>query len=243
MVVQFEIEGAKLMGLNGGPMFKINPAISLFVNCTTLTEIENTWSKLSAGGTAMMPLDKYPWAEKYGWLTDKFGMTWQLMLSDQPDGSNKIIPSLLFVAEQYGRAEEAINFYTSIFPDSEIHALQKYQEGETQPAGKLKFGHFNLAENLFSAMDGFGNHEFIFNEAVSLVVECETQEEIDHYWDMLTINGHESRCGWLKDKFGVSWQIIPSVLGSLMCDADRAPRVGQALMIMKKLDIQTLLDA
>jgi predicted 3-demethylubiquinone-9 3-methyltransferase (glyoxalase superfamily) len=243
LVVKFEIEGTMIMGLNGGPMFKINPSISLFVTCQSIKEIEHIWNRISEGGSTMMPLGKYPWSEKYGWVADKFGMTWQLMLGELPVDGQKIIPNLLFVGEQYGKAEQAITHYTSIFANSQIYNLQLYTTGEAQPAGNVKFGHFTLNQNIFSAMDGIGDHQFKFNEAVSFVVECETQEEIDHYWTKLTEGGEESMCGWLRDKFGVSWQIVPTVIGKLMTDPKKAPGVMQAIMKMKKLDIETLLNA
>ena len=243
MVVQFEVEGKKLMGLNGGPMFTINPSISLFVTCETNEEIEGIYKKLSEGGSAMMRLDKYPWSEQYAWVTDKFGMTWQLMLGRLPEGAQKVIASFLFVGEQYGKAQDAIMHYTSVFPNTAIYQLETYTTGEAQPEGKLKFGHFGLDNETFAAMDGAGNHNFQFNEGVSVMVECDTQDEIDHYWNKLTEGGKESRCGWLKDKFGVSWQIVPKVLGSLMKDRAKAQRVMAEVMKMKKLDIQTLVDA
>ncbi|MEP7109480.1 MAG: VOC family protein [Ferruginibacter sp.] len=243
MVVKFEIEGTVIMALNGGPMFKINPSISLFVTCQSNEETERIWNRLLQGGKEMMPLNKYPWSEKYGWVVDKFGMTWQLMLGELPKTGQKIIPSFLFVGKQYGKAQQAIELYTSLFPNSQIHTLQTYVAGESQAEGNLKFGHFTLNQNLFAAMDGFGQHEFEFNEGVSLVVECETQEEIDNYWDILTNDGQESMCGWLKDKFGVSWQIVPKIIGSLMTDPEKAQKVMQAIMKMKKLDIETLIKA
>jgi len=243
MVVQFEIEGKKLMGLNGGPMFTINPSISLFVTCETNEEIERIYNRLFEGGKAMMALDKYPWSEKYAWVVDKFGMTWQLMLGKLPEGAQKIIPSFLFVGEQYGKAQDAMKHYTSVFPNSTIFHLETYKAGEEQPEGSLKFGHFSLNKEMFAAMDGTGNHSFKFNEAVSLTVECETQDEIDHYWNRLTEGGMESRCGWLKDRFGVSWQIVPKALGRLMQDPAKAQRVMAEVMKMKKLDIQTLANA
>jgi predicted 3-demethylubiquinone-9 3-methyltransferase (glyoxalase superfamily) len=191
-----------------------------------------------------MPLNKYPWSEKYAWIKDKFGLTWQLMLDETPNGIDKIIPSFLFSNEQFGKATEAIKLYTKLFPNSKTHPLQLYTAGEPQPEGYLKFGHFTLNNTLFAAMDGPGNHEFTFNEGVSLVVECETQQEIDLYWNTLTANGgEESRCGWLKDKFGISWQIIPSILGKLMSDKEKGQRAMQALLKMKKLDIETLANA
>lgn len=244
MVVNFELHGKKIMGLNGGPHFKINPAISIFVTCTTNEEIENVTAKLSDGGSFLMPLNKYPWSEKYAWVKDKFGLTWQLMLDETPNGTDKIISSFLFANQQFGKATEAIKLYTGLFPNSKIHPLQLYKAGEPQPEGYLKFGHFTLNNTLFAAMDGPGNHEFTFNEGISLVVECETQQEIDLYWNTLTANGgEESRCGWLKDKFGISWQIIPSILSQLMSNQEKGQRVMQALMKMNKLEIETLVNA
>jgi predicted 3-demethylubiquinone-9 3-methyltransferase (glyoxalase superfamily) len=243
IAVQFELEGKRVMGLNGGPMFKISPSISLFVTCGTVDEIDRIWHWLSDGGSAMMPLDKYPWSEKYGWIVDKFGMTWQLMLEDLPPDGQKIIPSLLFVGDQFGHGQQAIQAYTEIFPNSGIRHLEIYQEGDVQPKGTLMFGSFYLNGSQFAAMDGSGNHDFQFSEGVSFVVECDTQEEIDIYWDKLSEGGMEVQCGWLKDKFGVSWQVIPSILGQLMSDPERGPRVMQELMKMKKLDMETLKKA
>lgn len=243
MVVNFELEGTLFMGLNGGPMFNINPSISVFVTCTTEQEIEMLWKKLSDGGSSLMPLDSYPWSAKYAWVKDKFGLTWQLMLGEIPAGFPKIFTSFLFSNEQFGKAKPAIDFYTSIFPNSKSHELQLYKEGEGQPEGYVKFGHFTLNGIVFSAMDGPGDHQFKFNEAFSLVVNCDTQEDIDFYWTKLTEGGEESQCGWLKDKFGVSWQIVPTILGKLMSDPEKAPRVMQAFMKMKKFNIQQLLDA
>ncbi len=243
MVVNFELEGRLFMGLNAGPMFKINPSISLFVTCTTDQEIEMLWKKLSDGGSALMPLGKYPWSDKYAWVKDKFELTWQLMLDNIPTGAQKIIPSFLFSNQQFGKAKQAIDFYTSVFPNSKSHELQLYKAGEEQPEGYVKFGHFTLNNQLFSAMDGPGNHDFEFNEAVSLVVNCDTQKEIDFYWTKLTEGGQESMCGWLKDKFGVSWQIVPTVLGKLMSDPQKAPQVMKAVMQMKKFDIEKLMNA
>lgn len=243
MVVRFEIEGKLIMGLNGGPMFKINPSISLFVTCETDEEIEMIWNKFTEDSNIMMPLDEYPWSKKYGFLADKFGVCWQLMLGEIPQNGQKIMPSFLFVGEQYGKAQEAIKQYTSIFPNSEIVDLSIDESEDTQQAGNLKFGNFKLHSELFAAMDGFGEHEFQFNEGFSLVVECDTQDEIDDYWTKLTEGGNESQCGWLKDRFGVSWQIVPSILSKLMSDPEKAPRVVQAFLKMKKFDIETLLNA
>jgi predicted 3-demethylubiquinone-9 3-methyltransferase (glyoxalase superfamily) len=240
MVVKFELDGLSVMGLNGGPAFKINPSISLFVTCETLEEIVSLWDSLIEGGHAMMPLDKYPWSEKYGWVVDKYGMTWQLMFIKNTGNEKKIIPSFLFVGSQFGHAERAIKKYVSVFKNSLIREINLYEPGEDQPEGSLKFGTFSLNGNIFAAMDGFGNHDFEFNEAVSLVVECENQEEIDFYWNKLTEGGKESMCGWLKDEFGVSWQIVPKNLGKLLSDPENGQKAMEALMKMKKLEIDKL---
>lgn len=243
LAVQVEIDGERILCMNGGPMFKINPSISMFVTCQTDEEIENLWQRLSDGGFALMPLDKYPWCEKYAWVSDKFGMTWQLFFGELARGQQKIIPLMLFVGEQFGKAEKAINTYLSIFKNSGTEYMELYGDGEPSPAGSLKFGRFSLADDQFAAMDGFGDHHFGFNEAVSLVVECETQEEIDYYWEKLSEDGSEDRCGWLRDKYGISWQIVPRILGQLMSDPEKARRVMQEILKMNKLDIRTMLDA
>lgn len=237
MVVNFEINSQKIMCLNGGPLYKINPSISFFVICEEDTEIETLWSKLSENGKIMMPLDTYDWSEKYGFVQDKYGVCWQIMKGDYARYHQKIIPSFLFVGNQYNKAESAVNFFTTIFPTSEIKELTRYEEG-----GTLKFSLFTLNNSVFSAMDGFGNHEFTFNEGFSFVVECDTQQEIDTYWEQLIANGgQESQCGWLKDAYGVSWQIIPSILKDLMSDSEKSSKVIQAFLQMKKFDIATLL--
>ncbi len=238
MVVNFEINSQKIMCLNGGSLYKINPSISFFVICEEDTEIETLWSKLSENGKIMMPLDTYDWSEKYGFVQDKYGVCWQIMKGDYARYHQKIIPSFLFVGNQYNKAESAVNFYTTIFPTSEIKELTRYEEG-----GTLKFSLFTLNNSVFSAMDGFGNHEFTFNEGFSFVVECDTQQEIDTYWEQLIANGgQESQCGWLKDAYGVSWQIIPSILKDLMSDSEKSSKVIQAFLQMKKFDIATLLN-
>jgi predicted 3-demethylubiquinone-9 3-methyltransferase (glyoxalase superfamily) len=138
-------------------------------------------------------------------------------------------------------AEEAARFYTSIFEDSKILAVSRYGDAGPGPKGSVMTVEFQLAGQRFLALNG-GPH-FKFTEAVSLVVDCETQEEVDALWGKLTSGGgREAPCGWLKDRFGLSWQIVPSALGQLMQDPDpaRSTRVMQAMLQMKKLDIAAL---
>jgi predicted 3-demethylubiquinone-9 3-methyltransferase (glyoxalase superfamily) len=237
MVVNWELNGLKFMGLNGGPMFKLNASISLFANFDSVDELNTAWDQLIEGGSALMPIDQYPWSERYGWLKDKFGMTWQLMLSN----NNHIIPSMLFANTQYGNGKAAMELYSTLFPASGIDVAQFYGEEDTQNAGNLMFGEFHILGQSIVAMDGPGDHEFTFNEAVSFVVECADQAEIDKYWDgLIADGGSESMCGWLKDKFGVSWQIIPASIGKLMSNPATGNKVMQEILKMRKLDIAIL---
>lgn len=150
----------------------------------------------------------------------------------------KITPFLWFD----NNAEEAAQFYTSVFKNSRILSVSRYSDAGPGPKGSVMVVSFQLEGQQFTALNG--GPLFKFSEAFSFVVNCETQEEIDDYWNKLTSDGgQESQCGWLKDKFGFSWQIVPTALGRLMSDPRKANRVMQALLQMKKLDIATLEDA
>lgn len=241
MVVKFQVNGELFMLLNGGPQFQLNPSISFSVICEADEEINTLFEKLSDNGKILMPLDKYPWSERYAFLQDKYGMAWQLIKGKYSDVNQKVTPCLLFVNKSFGKAEAAMRFYTGLFPASSIEGILLYGPDEQPMTGAVKHAQFVLDDKVFMVMDGYGEHAFAFNEALSFVVECNTQDEIDHYWNQLTADGgEESMCGWLKDKFGVSWQIIPKKLSQLMTDAERSNRVMQALLKMKKLDIATL---
>ena len=243
MVVTFELAGQKFMGLNGGPTFTPNPSISFFVVCETAAEIENAWEKLLDGGTVLMPLNQYDWSARYGWLQDKYGLNWQLSLGKLAEVGQKFTPTLMFTGQQAGKAEQAVNFYTSVFTDSSVVGLLKYNDNDNDVAGHVKHAQFKLGNQVFMAMDSSLPHQFTFSERISLVVTCETQAEIDYYWHKLSEGGSENRCGWLKDQYGVSWQIVPAVLEKLMSDREKAPRVAQAFMQMKKFDIEKLVNA
>ena len=241
MVVNFNLSGEQFMALNGGPMFKHNPSVSFSVICETNDEINMLYEKLVTDGKVMMPLDKYDWSERYAFIQDRFGVAWQLIKGKFSDVNQKISPCFLFVGKSFGQAEAAVKFYSTIFPSSAIEGVLLYPKDAEPMGGTVQHAQFTLDGKVFMAMDGYGEHQFAFNEAMSFVVECETQEEIDFFWNTLTAGGGaESMCGWLKDKFGVSWQIIPKKLGTLMSDPDKAPRVMQALLKMKKPDIAVL---
>jgi predicted 3-demethylubiquinone-9 3-methyltransferase (glyoxalase superfamily) len=242
MTGAFQISGLEFMALNGGPLFKFTPAISFFVHCQTEQEIDGLWKHLSESGTALMELDKYPFSERYGWVADRFGLSWQLMLTRTPQ---KVFPFLMYVGKQNGRAEEAVMFYTSIFKNSQTLMAEKYGKGGPMPEGALVHGRFLLEGEEFIAMDGGVDHQFTFTEATSFFVTCTSQEEIDEFWERLSEGGEEGQCGWLKDRYGVSWQIVPTILGEMLQDKDpdRAKRVTMAMLQMKKLDIAQLGEA
>lgn len=244
MVVNFNLCGQKFMGLNGGPMFQFNPSTSFFIFCKTEADVDRIWNTLISDGKLFMPLGEYPWSKKYGWCSDKFGLCWQVMFDENIEQNQKIVPSFMFANTQAGKASDAMNLYMNLFDNSQSLLIDKYKANENMPEGFIKYARFTLNNKEFSVMDNAMPFDHNFNEAISLVIECETQDEIDFYWNKLIENGgQESRCGWLKDKFGISWQVVPKVLGSLMMNPEKAPRVMEAFMKMNKFDIETLMNA
>jgi|SRR5690625_1783111 len=251
--VEFELLGYKFIAISAGPMFKINPSISFMVNFDPSRiddapeKLDALWGQLSEGGKVLMPLQKYPFSERYGWIQDRFGVSWQLILTDpKGDPRPEIIPSLLFVGDVCGKAEEATDLYISLFPDSERGGLTRYPAGMAPDReGDLMFTDFKIAGEWFAAMDSAQDHDFQFNEAISLMVLCENQEEIDEYWEKLTAVPEAEQCGWLKDRYGVSWQIVPKQLGEMMTQGTREQvnRVTQTFMPMKKLIVSELQQA
>lgn len=241
LTVDFELAGQSFIALNGGSAFKFTPAISFFVYCKTEEEIDQLWEKLSEGGTVMMPYQKYDFSPKYGWLNDKYGVSWQLHLGEN---DQKILPCFLFVNQQHGKAEQAMQFYTKVFPDSGIDFLARYEEGEDTP-GTIKHGKFNLGGYQFLAMDSGLDHHFDFSLATSFLVDCTDQAEVDYYWDKLSADKSSEQCGWLKDTYGVSWQIVPTVLKQLLSDPDpaKAQAVMRAMLSMKKFVVADLEQA
>ncbi len=243
MVTMWSSMGEKFMLLNGGPMFKPTPSISFYSIFPDESQIQQIWDKLADGGMIMMPLDTYPWSKKYGWLQDKYGVCWQLE-SNVPTGvAQKYIPALMFTGDQFGRAEEAIESYTSVFPDASTGFISRYGDDAGDQAGKINHAQFFLNGQRFAAMDSALDHKFNFSEGISLVIPCDNQQEIDFFWEKLTEGGQESQCGWLKDKFGVSWQVVPTNLGQLIADPEKGSRVVEAFMKMKKFDIAALENA
>lgn len=241
-IVTFKLAGQDFMAISAGPYFKFNPSISLFVVFDDEKEIESVWNKLIEGGKELMPFDTYPWAEKYGWLQDKYGLSWQLSMSENHKMEQKITPLLMFTEDRAGFAKDAILYYTGIFPNSKIDMLVSYTSEEDDTEGFIKHSRFTLNGYSFIAMDSSLSHDFSFNEAISFVVSCDTQEQIDFYWDKLSAVPESEQCGWLKDKYGVSWQIVPSIMEEMMTKGSKKQidRVTQAFLKMKKFNIEAL---
>lgn len=239
LTVDFELSGYHFIAINADTTFKPNPSISFFYTCNSKEESDELWKKLSEGGKALMELGEYPFSKYYGWVQDKYGFSWQLMLNN-PEGDKrpKIVPSLLFTKEKDGQAKEAMEFYTSVFKDSEVSKnLNTYPpEMGADREGKISYADFRLFDQWFAVMDGGQEHEFSFNPAISLMVNCEDQKEIDYYWEKLSANPEFEQCGWLEDKYGVSWQITPANIEELL----KVPGAFKRMMHMKKLDIAKL---
>ncbi|MBI2326959.1 VOC family protein [Candidatus Curtissbacteria bacterium] len=274
-IVSFVLSRQAFMAISAGPLFKFNPSISSHVKCKTKDEVDALWKKLSKGGIILMELGKYPWSEKYGWLQDKYGLSWQIIFVGEGEIKQKITPVLMFVGDVCGKAEEAVNFYTSVFKNAPFDSAQAFgsevfdREAQTESAqarrgvskvgniirygkgeepdrqGSLKYAAFTLEGQEFGAMDSAHKHNFTFNEAISFMVYCETQKGVDYFWEKLSAVPEAEQCGWLKDKYGLSWQIVPTALGKMMTDGskEQIDRVTQAFLPMKKFDIAKLKKA
>ncbi len=244
MTTSFELEGLPFTALNGGPVYSFTPAISLFVSCAAEAQVDALWRELSTGGSVFMELAKYPFSPKFGWLSDRYGLSWQINLV--PDRPGKITPFFLVVGKQAGRAEQAMKSWTSRFPGSSIAQVERFPAGMPEPEGNVMHGRFSLAGQEFMAMDSVQKHAFTFTPAVSFCINCDDQAEVDRYWDSLTADGGKpGPCGWLEDAYGVSWQVVPTVLHKLIGDKDpvKAKRATEAMLKMGKLDIARLQEA
>jgi predicted 3-demethylubiquinone-9 3-methyltransferase (glyoxalase superfamily) len=241
--VSFELMGQPFMAISAGPLFKFNPSLSFLVACETKEQVDSLWDALAEGGVPLMALGEYPFSERYGWIQDMYGLSWQLMYTYSEFIKQKITPTLMFVGKLAGKTEEAINFYASVFHNSKIGDILRYGKGEEpDQEGTVKHAAFTLEGQHFAAMDSALEHGFAFNEAISLIVSCDSQEEIDYYWNKLTAVPEAEQCGWLKDRYGLSWQVVPSRMNEIMQSGDRESiaRVTEAFLKMKKFDIAAL---
>ena len=236
---EFTLAGQLFGALNGGPHFTFNPAISISVNCETIEETEVLWQKLIEGGRALMPLQEYPFSKLYGWVEDKYGLSWQVIYTDGFEYEQKITMQLMFSGHMTGKANEAIKYYTDLFKNGVIGDFHEYEEGQAvQEDAKISHANFSILDTEILASDNGTQTDYTFNEAISLMVLCVTQAEIDYYWEKLSADPEAEQCGWLKDKFGVSWQIVPANMNELMSRGTQAQidAVTQEFLKMKKLD-------
>ncbi|AQX07557.1 VOC family protein [Elizabethkingia ursingii] len=243
VVINIELFGQKLMLLNAGPQFEKNPSISFLINCASEEDVQHYWDMLSKDGMALMELDSYPWSKKYGWIKDKYGATWQLYFGEMQD--QKMVPTLMFMHKNNGKAMEAMEFYTSTFPESKIGGVLKYKDGgeNGENPENVQHAQFVINNYMLSCMDSSFDHKFDFNEGISLVTMTNDQKETDHLWNtLISGGGRESMCGWLKDQYGVSWQIVPKRLIELMNDSnpEKSQKVVQAMLKMQKIVIADL---
>jgi predicted 3-demethylubiquinone-9 3-methyltransferase (glyoxalase superfamily) len=251
-VVSFQLAGQPFMAISAGPLFQFNPSVSFQIRCSSPEEVDSLWERLSAGGRVLMPLGTYDFSARYGWLEDRYGLSWQVMHTGSDTPSQRIVPVLMFGGGVCGKTEEAIDLYASVFnhapnltgaAEAKANILARYGEGEApDQEGTVRYAQFSLAGQEFAAMDSARGHNLAFNEAISFMVPCDTQEEIDYFWQRLSADPRAEQCGWIKDRYGLSWQIVPAVLGELMAgeDRNRIERVTQAFLKMKKFDIAAL---
>jgi predicted 3-demethylubiquinone-9 3-methyltransferase (glyoxalase superfamily) len=253
-IVSFELSGQPFMAISAGPLFRFNPSVSFHVKCKTKDEVDAIFQKISVGGRVLMPLGSYPFSDRYGWLEDKYGLSWQVILAGEGELKQRIIPVLMFVGAVCGKTEEAVNFYAEIFRNSPAAAngttnaniLARYGKGEEPDSeGTVRYSSFTLRGQEFGAMDSAREHKFAFNEAISFMVPCDTQGEIDYFWERLSADPKAEQCGWLKDRYGLSWQIISTNLNQMLggTDKDRTARVTKVFLKMKKIDIEALKQA
>ena len=244
--ILFSLAGQEFMAISAGPFFVFNPSVSFVIRCGSNREIDEKWSRLLENGTVIMSLREYPFNKYYGWVQDAYGLSWQFMLDDGSDYKQAIAPNLLFSGIACGKAEEAVRHYVQVFEDSKVDFISRYSEQDEHiPAAKVNFISFSLCGMNFSAMDNAYDVPYTFNEAVSFVVHCKDQAEVDYFWEKLSAVPEAEQCGWLKDSYGVSWQIVPEALETMMRKGsqEQVNRVTAAFLKMKKLDIQALQNA
>ena len=238
IVVKALLDGTEMMGLNGGPMYTPNPAISFMWVSNDKVAIARIWEKLTKDGRIFMQLDSYPWSESYGWVEDRYGVSWQLYYGPDDWKYNKLVPTLMFGQAQQGRCQQALDFYEKTFPAYKNDGLLRYSEGPM--TGQVQHTQFTLNGHLLMAMDSGVPQHLTFTEGVSLVLECDNQEAIDYYWNAFTQSGEEGLCGWCKDPFGISWQVVPKNIVQLLFESSNPQKAQEALMQMRKIEIAKL---
>jgi predicted 3-demethylubiquinone-9 3-methyltransferase (glyoxalase superfamily) len=247
ITIDLEIGGYRLNLLNGGDEFAPNPSISFMLDFDPASwdgeadaaraELDRTWALLADDGSVMIPLGEYPYSPWYGWVQDRFGVSWQLMLAG-PGGTRRppVVPNLLFSGPNQNRAGDALATYAEVFGGTRGTTAGYPEPTGPATAGAVMFGDVELAGQWFAAMDSGTEQDFTFTEGISLIVQCENQDEIDRFWNVLSQDPAAEQCGWCRDAFGVSWQVVPKNIGELL----KEPGAFPAMLQMKKIVIADL---
>jgi predicted 3-demethylubiquinone-9 3-methyltransferase (glyoxalase superfamily) len=241
-LISLQLAGQRFEFLQANSIARINPSVSFMVHLNDVDQLDRLWQQLSDQGQVMMPLDAYPWSERFGFLQDRFGVSWQLLF-DTREIEQKITPSLLFVGSVCGRAEEAIDRYCAIFPNSALISVRRHSaDASPDREGTILQANFTINGLAFNAMDSAHSHGFQFNESISFLILCDTQQQIDHCWQQLSANPDGGQCGWTQDEFGLWWQVVPRRLGQMLAQGTttQVQRVTQAFLPMKKFDLAAL---
>ncbi|GAA4479619.1 VOC family protein [Microbacterium panaciterrae] len=245
VVVDVDLDGFRISLINAGSEFHPTPAISFLVNVdarrfdgdegAARAWINRTWTSLGEEGLALMDIGEYPYSALYGWIEDKYGVSWQLKLTDPTaETVDEIVPMLMFNGAVQSRAEEAVELYISLLPGSGSRRVVEYPLTQMPDVGgNVRYEEFRLAGQDFAVAASPADYDISFTPGLSLQVDCDGQDEIDRLWDALSAVPAAEQCGWLTDPFGVSWQIVPSNMAELM----QRPHAYEHMMQMKKLVI------
>lgn len=251
ITAEINIDGYRIALINGGPYATPNSSASFFLNFDPSQhgdaegDLRHVWEKLTEDGEVLMDLEQQAFSKLYGWVVDRYGFNWQLMLSN-PDTEPRpfVIPNLLFAGEVRGKATEAVDYYIEQIEGSALGNRVTYgsmgaaagdknsTDAIPQPSD-VAFSDFQLAGQWFSAMDSGIAQPFTFNLAVSLMLMVKDQSELDRYWNELSAVAEQEQCGWLQDKYGVAWQVTPENISDLLA----RPHGYKNMMKMKKLII------
>ncbi len=246
LTASFEIDGYEMMALDGGPYFKHTPAQSISVQCATVDELNALHDTLREGGSDLMPISDYPFSKRYAWINDKYGLSWQLNVPHEPVEGSRFAHFKMFYGANSGKAEEAMNYYVSVFTDSKITGTWRHETAEAGGTpGTLAHAEYTLLGTAQMCMDSALPHAFETTGALSSLVRCANQDEIDLYWSKLSADPMSEQCGWCKDKYGFAWQIVPEHIDQWLSGSDSvgSARAMAAMMTMKKIDIKALEDA
>ncbi|HEM5985543.1 TPA: VOC family protein [Streptococcus suis] len=242
-LIQFQLGDMTLAAISAGPYFKLNESMSLMVNVASKDEVTRLYQALSEGGRILMPLGEYPFSPYYVWLEDRFGLSWQLSYAPDLDKPYQFDICLLFSQEQVGLAQPMLDYYKDKFPQASVGQISYYGEGEAAvEAAKLNYAELFIGDQKIIVMDhGYGG-EASFNEAFSLMVYVDSQDELNFYYDLLSAVPEAEMCGWVKDQFGISWQIIPRILMEAYDTAspETIKAVNDAVLQMRRLDFDQI---